>query len=213
MMATSGKDPGVLEKALERSLFASRWLLAPVYAGLALALIALGVTFFVEMVHVFQNVFTLKYPEAELVLSLLALVDMVLVGSLIIMVMFSGYENFVSKLDVEGSEQLEWLGKLDANSLKLKVASSIVAISSIHLLKAFMGISTTEEVRKVKDGVEVITTELRAFTEQDADRLLWYVVIHLTFVGSALLMGVLDKIAFAAHRNNGHDKPHGGGQP
>jgi uncharacterized protein (TIGR00645 family) len=218
MMAKSEKQPGVLEKALEQSLFASRWLLAPVYAGLALALIALAVTFFVEMVHVFQRVFTFNYPEADLVLSLLALVDMVLVGSLIIMVMFSGYENFVSKLDVEGSEQLEWLGKLDANSLKLKVASSIVAISSIHLLKAFMGIggTTTEKVTKVDpQGVTTITiTEsFKQLTEQESDRLLWYVIIHLTFVISALLMGVLDKIAFAEHRNNGHDKPHGGGQP
>jgi uncharacterized protein (TIGR00645 family) len=225
-MAKSEKQPGVLEKALEQSLFASRWLLAPVYAGLALALIALAVTFFVEMVHVFQRVFTFNYPEADLVLSLLALVDMVLVGSLIIMVMFSGYENFVSKLDVEGSEQLEWLGKLDANSLKLKVASSIVAISSIHLLKAFMGIGTTEKVTekvtKVNpQGVTTITETLKEgvkqFTEQDSDRLLWYVIIHLTFVISALLMGVLDKIAFAEHRNHGHsngyDKPLGGGQP
>lgn len=221
-MAKSEKQPGVLEKTLERALFASRWLLAPVYAGLALALIALGVTFFVEMVHVFQSVFTLKYPEAELVLSLLALVDMVLVGSLIIMVMFSGYENFVSKLDVEGSDQLEWLGKLDANSLKLKVASSIVAISSIHLLKAFMGISTSEVVTKINaKGVEEIVSRIKPFTEEDADRLFWYVLIHLTFVVSALLMGVLDKVAFAAHRNHGHgnghnnahDKPLGGGQP
>jgi uncharacterized protein (TIGR00645 family) len=222
MMARSENQPGVLERTLEQALFASRWLLAPVYAGLALALIALGITFFVEMVHVFQNVLSLNYPEAELVLSLLALVDMVLVGSLIIMVMFSGYENFVSKLDVEGSEQLEWLGKLDANSLKLKVASSIVAISSIHLLKAFMGISTTETVRRVNAaGVEEVVTAMKTFTEQDADRLFWYMVIHLTFVASAVLMGVLDKIAFASHRNNGHgnghnkghDKPLGGGQP
>jgi uncharacterized protein (TIGR00645 family) len=207
------KQAGVLEKALEQSLFASRWLLAPVYAGLALALIALGVTFFVEMVHVFQRVFTFNYPEADLVLSLLALVDMVLVGSLIIMVMFSGYENFVSKLDVEGSDQLEWLGKLDANSLKLKVASSIVAISSIHLLKAFMSIGTKEKCTKVESGATTVTECVKQFTEQDSDRLLWYVIIHLTFVISALLMGVLDKVAFAEHRNNGHDKPHGGGQP
>lgn len=211
--AMNEKKPGVLEKALEQSLFASRWLLAPVYAGLALALIALAVTFFVEMVHVFQNVLTLKYPEAQLVLSLLALVDMVLVGSLIIMVMFSGYENFVSKLDVEGSDQLEWLGKLDANSLKLKVASSIVAISSIHLLKAFMGISTTvPKAQMGPDGTMQMVDAMKDFTEMDANRLFWYVIIHLTFVASALLMGVLDKIAFASHRSNG-DKSHGGGQP
>jgi uncharacterized protein (TIGR00645 family) len=198
------KTPGMLEKTLEKMLFASRWLLAPVYAGLAFGLVALGITFFVEMVHVFQEVLTFQYSEANLVLALLALVDMALVGSLIVMVMFSGYENFVSKIDVDGSDQLEWLGKLDANSLKLKVASSIVAISSIHLLKAFMSLGT---------GDPDNPTKVKAFTEEDSDRLLWYVIIHLTFVVSALLMGVLDRIAFAAHRDHPPGKDHAGGHP
>ncbi len=212
-MGINQKPPGILEKTLEQTLFASRWLLAPVYAGLAFGLIALGVTFFIEMLHVFQQIFAGGIKEADLVLSLLALVDMVLVGSLIIMVMFSGYENFVSKLDVDGSEQLEWLGKLDANSLKLKVASSIVAISSIHLLKAFMSLGTTELVESASQPGKFIE-RIRPFTDEDADRLLWFVLIHLTFVVSALLMGVLDRIAFAAHRDhNAPDKPQGGGHP
>ena len=126
-----------MERAIERLLFASRWILAPVYLGLSLALVALGIKFFMELFHLLTDVFV--SGEAELVLILLGLVDMVLVGSLIVMVMFSGYENFVSALDVDtGGEKLSWLGKLDANSLKLKVASSIVAISSIHLLRRFM---------------------------------------------------------------------------
>jgi uncharacterized protein (TIGR00645 family) len=176
-----------MEKTIERILFASRWILAPVYLGLSLALVALGITFFVEVynvfIHVFSNVLThSERAEADLVLSLLAMVDLVLVGSLIVMVMFSGYENFVSKLDIEAdAEKLGWLGKLDANSLKLKVALSIVAISSIHLLRAFMDARETPN-----------------------DKLMWYVIIHLTFVVSALLMGVLDRIAFAPHRV-GHD--------
>src|SRR5688500_4458510 len=138
-----------MEKLIERLLFASRWILAPVYLGLSLALIALGITFFVEVVNVFGHVFSdvishSEDAEANLVLSLLAMVDLVLVGSLIVMVMFSGYENFVSKLDVDpNSEKLGWLGTLDANSLKLMVASSIVAISSIHLLLAFMDAKET----------------------------------------------------------------------
>jgi uncharacterized protein (TIGR00645 family) len=174
-----------MERTIETLLFASRWILAPVYLGLSLALIALGITFFSEVwnvfVHVFQNVLAhSESGEADLVLSLLAMVDLVLVGSLIVMVMFSGYENFVSKLDVDtDAEKLGWLGKLDANSLKLKVASSIVAISSIHLLRAFMDARETPN-----------------------DKLMWYVIIHLTFVVSALLMGVLDKIAFSSHRNH-----------
>ena len=183
-----------MEKLLERLLFSSRWILAPVYLGLSLALVALAITFFVEVFNVFGHVFEnivahssdavevagapARNAEAELVLSLLAMVDLVLVGSLIVMVMFSGYENFVSKLDIDtDGEKLGWLGKLDANSLKLKVASSIVAISSIHLLRAFMDARETPN-----------------------DKLMWYVIIHLTFVVSALLMGVLDRIAFASHR-------------
>jgi uncharacterized protein (TIGR00645 family) len=167
-----------MEKTIEKLLFASRWLLAPVYLGLSLALIALGIKFFQEIYHVMTHV--LFEGEADLVLRLLAMVDLVLVGSLIVMVMFSGYENFVSRIDVEdGKETLGWLGKLDANSLKLKVASSIVAISSIHLLRAFM------------DAPQIA-----------ADTLKWYVIIHLTFVVSAVMMGVLDRISFASHRNH-----------
>ena len=161
-----------MEKTIERLLFASRWILAPIYLGMSLALIALGIKFFIEVYHLLGHVFSMT--EADLVLVLLALVDMVLVGSLIIMVMFSGYENFVSRLDVEeGTEKLGWLGKLDANSLKLKVASSIVAISSIHLLRAFMNAPQTSN-----------------------DTLMWYVLIHLTFVVSAVMMGVLDRITY-----------------
>jgi uncharacterized protein (TIGR00645 family) len=108
----------------------------------------------------------------------LTLIDMSLVGSLIVMVMFSSYENFVSKIDLdEGTEKLDWLGKLDANTLKLKVAVSIVAISSIHLLRIFMKAETI-----------------------DNDKLMWYTIIHMVFVISALLLAVLDKIAFQKHK-------------
>jgi len=171
-----------MERLIERLLFASRWILAPVYLGMSLALVALGVKFFMELYHLLTHV--VELTEANLVLILLAMVDMVLVGSLIIMVMFSGYENFVSALDVDaGAEKLSWLGKLDANSLKLKVASSIVAISSIHLLRAFM--STPEYV-----------------TKDNQSALMWYVIIHLTFVVSAVMMGVLDRITSGSHKSH-----------
>jgi uncharacterized protein (TIGR00645 family) len=94
------------------------------------------------------------------------------------MVMFSGYENFVSRIDVGGdADKLGWLGKLDAGTLKLKVAASIVAISSIHLLKVFMDVRTIAN-----------------------DKILWYVILHMTFVLSALLLGVLDRMSFAEKR-------------
>lgn len=172
-----------MERAIEKLLFASRWVLAPVYLGMSLALIALGVKFFMEVYHLMHTL--VAVTEADLVLRLLALIDLVLVGSLIVMVMFSGYENFVSKIDVkDGGDSLGWLGKLDASSLKLKVAASIVAISSIHLLRAFMGMANTPAV--------------------DNDKLMWYVIIHLTFVVSAVMMGVLDKMSFASHRDTKH---------
>ena len=102
----------------------------------------------------------------------LSLIDIALVGGLIVMVMFSGYENFVSRLDVgDNDDKLGWLGKLDAGSLKNKVAASIVAISSIHLLKVFMN---TENIPN--------------------DKIKWYLLIHITFVLSAFAMGYLDKI-------------------
>lgn len=173
----------MLERILERLLYASRWLLAPIYLGLALGLLVLGVKFFQEMYHVLSHI--LDIAESDMVLSILSLVDLSLVASLLVMVMFSGYENFVSRIDVrEGDDELEWMGKLDSGTLKLKVAASIVAISSIHLLKMFV-------------NVEHIPN----------DKLMWYVIIHLTFVVSALLMGVLDRISFAAHRT--HDEKPG----
>jgi uncharacterized protein (TIGR00645 family) len=178
-----------MEKTIEKLLFASRWILAPVYLGMSLALVALGIKFFMELYHLLHDVWFMG--EADLVLMLLALVDMVLVGSLVVMVMFSGYENFVSALDVDtGGEKLSWLGKLDANSLKLKVASSIVAISSIHLLRAFMQAPQKDAVT----GLVVPDWE---------NKLMWLVIIHLTFVVSAVMMGVLDRITAKSHDHKG----------
>jgi len=155
---------------MERLMYASRLLLAPIYMGLSLALFALFIKFFQELYHFIPLI--LKLDESQLVLKLLSLVDLTLVGSLIVIVMFSGYENFVSRLDIgEATEKLEWLGTHDYGALKMKVASSIVAISSIHLLKIFMNIDSTNN-----------------------DKVMWYALVHLTFVISALLMAYFDKL-------------------
>lgn len=160
----------MLERFIETTLYASRWLLAPIFLGLSLALVALGIKFFQEVFHLLPHV--LELTESNLVLVVLALIDLSLVGSLIVMVMFSGYENFVSQIDLrEGEDKLGWLGKLDAGTLKLKVAASIVAISSIHLLRVFMN---AEQI--------------------DNGKIMWYVILHLTFVVSALLVAYIDKI-------------------
>jgi uncharacterized protein (TIGR00645 family) len=169
-----------LEEITEKLLFSSRWILAPIFLGLSLALIALGFKFFQEAWHVFSHLISIE--ESDLVLRVLAMIDIVLVGSLIIMVMFSGYENFVSTIDAKGTDTLGWLGKMDSGTLKLKVAASIVAISSIHLLRKFM------EVEKISDS------------PNGNDKMLWYVILHMTFVLSAVLLGVLDKMSFSKHR-------------
>ncbi len=159
----------MIEKMIERAMYASRWLLAPIYLGLSLTLVALGLKFFQEVFHLLPQVFAMK--EAEMILVVLSLIDIALVSGLIVMVMFSSYENFVSRLDMnDDTEKLSWLGTLDTNSLKNKVAASIVAISSIHLLKVFMNAENIDETK-----------------------LLWYVIIHITFVISAVAMGLLDK--------------------
>lgn len=168
---------GKFETAFEKVLFASRWILAPIFLGLSLALLALGIKFFEEAWHVVTEALVLD--EATLVLKVLAMIDIVLVGSLIVMVMFSGYENFVSTIDAKGSDSLSWLGKMDSGTLKLKVAASIVAISSIHLLRKFMEAETI-----------------------DNDKLMWYVIMHMAFVASAVFLGVLDKLSFSKHRDH-----------
>lgn len=163
-----------MEKIIEQALYRARWLLAPIYLGLAVALVALIAKFFQEAAHLLLHITSIN--EAKMILSVLSLIDMAMVGGLIVMVMMSGYENFVSQLDLEGeSEKLSWLGKMDSSSLKGKIAASIVAISSIHLLKIFMNVENI-----------------------DNDKLKWYVILHMTFVFSAFLMGYMD--AKAKHK-------------
>ena len=160
-----------MERLIETTMYRARWMLAPIYLGLSLALIALGIKFFQEVYHLITHILEMK--EASMILVVLTLIDIAMVGGLLVMVMMSGYENFVSQLDVpEGGEKLSWLGKMDSSSLKAKIAASIVAISSIHLLKIFM------------DAQEVAN-----------DKIMWYILLHLTFVASAFAMGYLDILA------------------
>ncbi|MFT5082453.1 MAG: hypothetical protein ACI9Y1_000478 [Lentisphaeria bacterium] len=159
-----------MEKFIETIMYRSRWLLAPIYLGLSLAVFALCIMFFRELFHLFVEIPTIL--ETDMVLLILSLIDLAMVGGLLVMVMISGYENFVSELDIsDDEEKLSWLGTMDSSSLKAKIAASIVAISSIHLLKIFMGA-----------------------TQYTEPQLMWYVIIHMTFVVSAFAMGYLDKL-------------------
>ncbi len=160
-----------VEQAIERTLLATRWLLLVFYAGLAAGLAIYAVSFVAKLVKVASMAWTAT--DEALILAMLGLIDAALVASLIVMVMISGYENFISRFDeAGGAAELAWLGKLDSGSLKIKVASSIVAISSIHLLQIFLGAE-----------------------DYSAEKLMWATLIHLTFVVSALLLAVLDRLA------------------
>ena len=172
-----------LETLFEQCILLSRWLLVPIYLALAAVLVLFTIKAFQEVIHLFAIITTAK--EVDLILSVLALIDMALVANLLVMVILSSYETFVSSIDVgEGQEKPSWLGRIDAATLKVKLAVAIVAISSIHLLKAFM---TT---MGGQDDVSVWNNQL-----------FWLVVIHLTFVLSALGMAVIDRIAFTQHRH------------
>ncbi len=164
-----------IENVLESIIFKSRWLLAPFYLGLVISIILLFIKFAQELWHMSAHVFSTE--ESDVIIGILALIDMSLVGSLLLMIIFSGYEIFVSKIDVAAHEDRpSWMGKIDFSGLKLKVIGAIVAISAIDLLKAFMN----------------IPDELSAEGE---NTLMWKVIIHMAFVFSGVLFALMDKIA------------------
>jgi uncharacterized protein (TIGR00645 family) len=160
-----------MESALERALFASRWLMAPFYIGLIIALAVLVAIFVREIAE--QAPRLLSLDESAVILWVLTLIDLSLAGNLILMVVFSGYENFVSKMDVQNHpDRPAWMGTIDFSAMKLKLLASIVAISAIHLLKTFMSIDQ--------------------FTREQVVLLM---ALHLTFVVSGTLLAVTDYIS------------------
>lgn len=167
----------LIETRFERGLFAARWLMAPMYLGLVVALLMLLIVFVRELLHYAPLVLTMSSEDA--ILTVLTLVDLSLAGNLLLIVLFSGYENFVSKLDIDGHvDRPSWMGTVDFSGLKMKLIASIVAISGIHLLKRFMEIG-----------------ELKAESVFSEPQLFWLVVIHLTFVVSGVLLALMDWIA------------------
>ncbi len=161
----------MIERLIENFLFRSRWLLAPFYVGLVVALVALLIKFTQEAFHLLMII--LSSNESDVILATLAMVDMTLTASLIVIVIFSGYENFVSRIDPgQHTDWPEWMGKIDFAGLKLKLMSSIVAISAVQLLKAFMNL------KNVSDR-----------------EIMWLVIIHVVFVVSGLLMALTDRFS------------------
>jgi uncharacterized protein (TIGR00645 family) len=164
-----------VEHGLEVVLFGSRWLMAPFYLLMVGALGMLLVKFAQESWHIVTH--TLAMTESEAVLAVLSLIDIALTGNLLLMVLFAGYENFVSKMDIgDHADRPDWMGKVDFAGLKLKLIASIVAISGINLLKHFMAL----EPGGMSSGKE--------------DQLFWMVIIHLVFISSGVMLAVMDKI-------------------
>lgn len=164
-----------IENFLERLIFGSRWLLVPFYLGLAAAIGLLVVKFSKEFIHFVEYVFT--GTSTDVVIGLLTMIDVVLLSNLLLIIIFAGYENFVSKIDTAGHEDRpEWMGKVDFSDLKMKLIGSIVAISSIELLKAFVNV--------------------QAFSNE---QLAWKVGIHLTFVISGLLFAMSEWLIHKKH--------------
>ena len=160
-----------MERLIERILFASRWLLAPIYLGLVITVAALVWVFAVELVRFVAGIPSMTVDDA--ILGVLALIDLSLAANLLMIVIFSGYENFVSRMDLQDhKDRPDWQGDVDFSALKLKLIASIVAISGIHLLKVFMDVSKHE------------TEQIR-----------WMVIIHLVFVVSGVLLAGMDWIA------------------
>jgi uncharacterized protein (TIGR00645 family) len=163
-----------VERTLETGIFASRWLMAPFFVGLIVALALLLIKFLQELWHVVPQMLSLS--GAETILVVLSLVDLTLVGSLVLMIILAGYENFVSKIDTgDTSDRPEWMGRIDFGDLKLKVVASIVAISAIQLLAAFLEIDEFDGERQAILG--------------------WLIGLHLTFVVSGVLLALMDRIA------------------
>jgi len=158
-----------IEAVVERAMLASRWALIVFYAGLAFALVLYGVSFVFKCAKLAASIFTLS--DNDVILAMLGLIDASLVASLMVMVMLTGYENYISRLDTAEGE-LTWLGKIDTGSLKVKIASAIVAISSIHLLQVFLNAE-----------------------HYDNQKIMWTTLVHLAFVASAFSLAVVDRIA------------------
>ncbi len=157
-----------MERFLEAMIFGSRWLLVPFYVGLVLSIFLLLIKFGKEFIHLMSIVLTA--PGTELIVGILTLVDVVLLSNLLLIIIFAGYENFVSKIDTgDHEDRPSWMGKVDFTDLKIKLIGSIVAISGIELLKTFVNI--------------------HSYT---SEQLAWTVGIHITFVFSGVMFALMD---------------------
>lgn len=167
---------------LGSAIFLSRWLQAPLYFGLIVAQAIYVYHFMVELVHLIGQITTIT--ETAIMLVVLGLIDVVMIANLLVMVIVGGYEIFVSRLNLEDHpDQPEWLSHVNAGVLKVKLATALIGISSIHLLKTFIDIE-----------------------HKDEKTLMWQVIIHMTFVISAVLLAWVDRLTFHPTIKPDHSK-------
>lgn len=190
------RGPGAASRTLAGFIFASRWLQAPLYLGLIIAQAIYVVLFFIELWHLMEKVFaTGQVSETDIMLSVLALIDIVMIANLLIMVIIGGYETFVSKIRVNGHhDEPDWLSHVNANLLKVKLAISIISISSIHLLKTFI------EVGRMDGG---IVKDASGTVIYSGEGVMWEVLIHVAFIVSALALAWIDRMG---HHGTSADK-------
>ena len=168
-----------VEDTFEQNLFRSRWMMAPFYVGLIIALVVLLIAFGKELVDETSKVASLQLEENRVVLWLLTLIDMSLAGNLTLMVVFAGYENFVSKMDLEHNpDKPTWMGRVDFSNMKLKLIATIIAISVIHLLKSFMSIESV-----------------------DKGDLVWLMELHGLFLVSGVVLALMDYLGARGSEN------------
>lgn len=191
--------PGPASRTLAGFIFASRWLQAPLYLGLIIAQAVYVVLFFVELWHLIENaIVERQINETDVMLSVLALIDIVMIANLLIMVIIGGYETFVSKIRVTGHhDEPDWLSHVNANLLKVKLAISIISISSIHLLKTFIEVGRMEKGIVTSGGTVIYSN----------DGVMWEVLIHLAFIVSALALAWIDKMSKDPHERHGAQNP------
>lgn len=159
-----------VEQVFETVIFASRWVQAPLYGGLIVAELLYAYKFLVELWEMVHNLRELN--ETVFMLGILSLIDITMVANLLTMVVIGGYATFVSKLNLEGHpDRPDWLSHVDPGTIKVKLAASLIGISSIHLLKAFVNVS-----------------------QESPEHIKWKILIHMTFLGSAILLAWTDKI-------------------
>lgn len=193
------RGPGAASRTLAGFIFASRWLQAPLYLGLIIAQAVYVVLFCVELWHLLENaVIQRNLDEVDVMLSVLALIDIVMIANLLIMVIIGGYETFVSKIRVQGHhDEPEWLSHVNTNLLKIKLAVSIISISSIHLLKTFI------EVGRMNDGLVLDGSGKVLYSYSGV---FWEVMIHLAFIVSALALAWIDRMSHKGSARSAHEE-------